>query len=164
MRAPRSCQRTAGLRGIAAPRGHRPRVEVDLRPVAAVRLKRRVTAEDWVRPVVSRRRVAVAAGTGRSFMPGRMAAVPRKLPHAVLSMPADDVSTQPAAMSALCGRLMVVPTHFGRSGYRIRCLEADARDTLSIARCVRPGLGTGGRVLAATGNNSHAEVDHPLAV
>lgn len=41
---------------------------------------------------------------------GRMAAVPRKLPHAVLSMPADDVSTKPAAMSALCGRLMAVPT------------------------------------------------------
>lgn len=48
-----------------------------------------------------------------------MAAVPRKLPHAVLSMSADDVSTKPPAMSALCGCLMAVPTRRRHSPIRL---------------------------------------------
>jgi hypothetical protein len=46
----------------------RPRPNHD--PSLSFEVSRSVTGEDWVRPVVSRRRVAVAAGTGRSISAG----------------------------------------------------------------------------------------------
>lgn len=64
-----------------------------------------------MRPVVSRRRVAGTAGTGRSISAGPYGrSAPEGAARRVLSMSADDVSTKPAAMSALCGCFMAIPT------------------------------------------------------
>ncbi len=98
----------------------------------------------------------VKTGCGRSFregewrwppgpvvqsLPGRMAAVPRKLPHAVLSMSADDVSTKPAAMSALCSCLMAVPTQRSFSPPARRDSKADTGGVRAVDGTARPKTG-----------------------
>jgi hypothetical protein len=79
--------------------------------------------EDWARPVVSRRRVAVAAGTGRSIYAGPYG---RSAQEAAARRTVDASgrrSTKRAAMSALCGGLVAVPTRCS-SNPRTGCRNA----------------------------------------
>ena len=56
--------------------------------------------------------------------PWRTTAAPGNLPHAVIAMPDDAMSTRPGATSALCGRHVAVPTQSGSPTFKIDTLEA----------------------------------------
>lgn len=81
--------------------------------------------------------------------PRRTTAVPGNLPHAVIAMPTDAMSTRPAGTSALCERHVAVPTHTCRPGFS-KPARRSGRAPSGFASTKQPFVASGSRPGEAT--------------
>ena len=84
-------------------------------PASCSRPMERATAPDWVRPVVSRRRVAVAAGTGRSISAGRHGGSTQEAAARRAADTGGRLVDQARGHVSFCGRLMAIPPPMHRT-------------------------------------------------